>query len=86
MWETFGAINKEGEDYLRQLMRFASTRQGHEHSSYCGRIWARLSCVLQRQVAREIVLRIDGQKYQHKLRDEDEEQWAVKDEEVADDR
>jgi len=25
--ETFGAINSEGEAYLRQLMRFASTRQ-----------------------------------------------------------
>jgi len=43
-----------------------------EHSSYCGRMWSRLSCVLQRQIAREIELRTKEQKYQYK-RDEDEE-------------
>ena len=44
VWETLGAVNGEGEGYLRQIMRFASVRQGAEHSSYCGRMWARLSC------------------------------------------
>ena len=71
VWETFGAISSEGEAYLRQLMRFASKHLDLEHSSYCGRMWSRLSCVLQRQIAREIELRTNGQKYQYK-RDEDE--------------
>jgi len=30
VWETCGAINSEGEAYLRQLMRFASVRPGRE--------------------------------------------------------
>jgi len=72
VWETFGAINSEGEAYLRQLMRFASKHLDLEHSSYCGRMWSRLSCVLQRQIAREIELRTKEQKYQCK-RDEGEE-------------
>jgi len=71
VWETFGAINSEGEAYLRQLMRFASKHLDLEHSSYCGRMWSRLSCVLQHQIAREIELRTKEQKYQYK-RDEDE--------------
>jgi hypothetical protein len=67
VWETLGAVNEEGESYLRQIMRFASTRQGCEHSSYCGRMWARLSCCLQREVAKEIDIRTNGQKYHDKL-------------------
>ena len=31
-WETLGAVNSEGEDYLRQIMRFAAMRLGYEHS------------------------------------------------------
>ena len=60
MWETLGAVNSEGES-LRQIMRFAS-----KHSSYCGRMWARLSCCLQRSVAKQLLLRTDGQNYHAK--------------------
>ena len=67
VWETLGAVNSEGEDYLRQIMRFASVRQNHEHSSYCGRMWARLSCCLQREVAKQLIQRTAGQKYHDKL-------------------
>ena len=63
VWETLGAVNSEGESYLRQIMRFASKRQSQEHSSYCGRMWARLSCCLQRSVAKQLLLRTDGQNY-----------------------
>ena len=61
VWESTGAINAEGEDVLRQIMRFASKRQGREHSSFCGRQWALLSCCLQRSVAKMLLLRISGQ-------------------------
>ena len=37
VWETTGAVNAEGEEVLRNLMRFASKRLGREHSSFCGR-------------------------------------------------
>ena len=63
VWETFGAINSEGEGYLSQIMKFASVRQGYEHSSYCARTWTRISCCLQREIAKEIELRTAGQKY-----------------------
>ncbi len=46
VWETTGAVNTEGEELLRLIMRFASKRLGREHSSFCGRQWARLSCYL----------------------------------------
>ena len=49
VWETTGAVNAEGEEVLRNLMRFASKRLGREHSSFCGRQWARLSICLQRE-------------------------------------
>ena len=58
VWETTGAVNAEGEEVLRNLMRFASKRLGREHSSFCGRQWARLSICLQREVAKMILLRI----------------------------
>jgi len=83
VWETFGAINSEGEAYLRQLMRFASKHLGLEHSSYCGRMWSRLSCVLQRHIAREIELRTDGQKYQYNPEEDEGDEEDVA-EEAAD--
>jgi len=85
VWETCGAINSEGEAYLRQLMRFASVRQGREHSSYCGRMWSRISCILQREVAREIELRTKDQKYQYKPEEDEEaeEEEDADEEEVA---
>ena len=64
VWETLGAVNSEGESYF---MRFASVRQNHEHSSYCGRMWARLSCCIQREVAKQLIQRTAGQKYHDKL-------------------
>ena len=36
VWETTGAVNTEGEELLRLIMRFASKRLGREHSSFCG--------------------------------------------------
>ena len=60
VWETTGAVNTEGEELLRLIMRFASKRLGREHSSFCGRQWARLSCCLQRSVAKMILLRISS--------------------------
>ena len=57
VWETTGAVNAEGEEVLRQIMRFASKRLGREHSSFCGRQWALLSCCLQRWIAKMILLR-----------------------------
>ena len=61
VWESTGAINSEGEEVLRQIMRFAAKRQGREHSSFCGRQWALFSCCLQRSVAKQLLMRIDGQ-------------------------
>ena len=52
VFESLGAINSEGEEVLRQLFRFAANRLGREFSSFCGRAWARVSCTLQRSVAR----------------------------------
>ena len=46
-------------------MRFAAKRQGREHSSFCGRQWALISCCLQRSVAKQLLMRINGQKYAH---------------------
>ena len=82
VWETCGAINSEGEAY-RQLMRFASVRQGREHSSYCGRMWSRISCILQREVAREIELRTKDQKYQYKPEEAEEDEEAEEEEEES---
>ena len=74
VWETLGAVNSEGEDYLRQIMRFAAKHLGYEHSSFCGRIWARLSCCLQREVAKQICYRTDGQSfYEKKTKSAEEE-------------
>ena len=63
-------------------MRFASVRQGREHSSYCGRMWSRISCILQREVAREIELRTFGQKYQYKPEKDEEDEEAGEEEDA----
>ena len=63
VWETFGAINKEGEE----VVRFAAQQLGREFSSYCGRAWARVSCNLQTSIATEILTRISGQVPQHSV-------------------
>jgi len=69
VFETLGAISKEGEEVLRQIFRFAARQLGREFSSYCGRTWARLSCSLQRSVAQSILNRIDGSKNERRLED-----------------
>ena len=46
VFETSGALNAEGLDVLKQIFRFVSMRSGVGHTSFCGRVWARLaSCV-----------------------------------------
>ena len=60
VFETLGAVNAEGEEVLRMLFRFAAKRLGREFTSYCGRAWARVSCILQRSVSQAILTRIDG--------------------------
>ena len=61
VFETFGAINDQGEDVMRQLFTFAAQQLGREFSSFCSRGWARVSCCLQRSVAQMIVNHINGQ-------------------------
>jgi hypothetical protein len=63
IWETLGALNSEGEEVLRQILRFAAKQLGVEFSSYCGRAWARISCCLQRSVGQAILNRIDGREF-----------------------
>jgi hypothetical protein len=60
IFETLGAVNQEGEEVLRQLLRYAAKHLGREFSSYCVRAWARVSCALQRSVAQSILNRVDG--------------------------
>src|SRR2546421_9328975 len=47
IFETSGALNKEGEAVLKQIIRFASKREGITHTGYAARAWARLSCCVQ---------------------------------------
>src|SRR4029079_16004856 len=42
IFETSGALNKEGETVLKQIIRFASKREGITHTVYAARAWARL--------------------------------------------
>ena len=60
VFETFGAVNEEGEVVLKQLFSFAAKELGREFTSFCSRAWARMSCCLQRSVAQSILSRIDG--------------------------
>jgi hypothetical protein len=62
VFETFGALNSEGEEVLRQMFRFAAKHLGKEFTSYCSRAWARVSCTLQKSVGQAILNRIDGNK------------------------
>ena len=58
IFETSGGINDEGEQVLKQLIRFASKRSSVCHSVYAGRTWARMQCVLQTAVAQMILNRV----------------------------
>jgi hypothetical protein len=57
VFETSGAVNKEGETVLKQIIRFASKREGITHTVYAARAWARLSCCVQYAVAQQILNR-----------------------------
>ena len=46
VFETSGAVNKEGETVLKQIIRFASKREGITHTVYAARAWARLLLVV----------------------------------------
>ena len=57
VFETSGAVNKEGETVLKQIIRFASKREGITHTVYASRAWARLSCCVQAASAQQILNR-----------------------------
>ena len=57
VFETSGAVNKEGETVLKQIIRFASKREGITHTVYASRAWARLSCCVQVASAQQILNR-----------------------------
>ena len=57
VFETSGAVNKEGEVVLKQIIRFASKREGITHTVFAARAWARLSCCVQFAVAQQILNR-----------------------------
>src|SRR2546421_12483911 len=52
-----GALNKEGETVLKQIIRFASKREGITHTVYAARAWARLSSRVQAASAQQILNR-----------------------------
>src|ERR1700758_1031122 len=54
IFETSGAVNKEGETILKQVIRFASKREGVSHTVYASRAWARFSCCVQAASAQQI--------------------------------
>ena len=57
VFETSGAVNKEGESVLKQIIRFASKREGITHTVFAARAWARLSCCVQYSAAQQILNR-----------------------------
>ena len=57
VFETSGAVNEEGETVLKQIIRFASKREGITHTVFAARAWARLSCCVQFAVAQQILNR-----------------------------
>jgi len=57
VFETSGAVNKEGESVLKQIIRFASKREGITHTVFAARAWARLSCCVQVASAQQILNR-----------------------------
>ena len=57
VFETGGALNDEGLDVLKQILRCASKNSRMGHSSYCARAWARISCCIQISVAKMILNR-----------------------------
>jgi hypothetical protein len=60
VFETSGAVNEEGMNVLRQIIRFASKRECAGNSSFAGRSWARVGCCIQTSVAQAILNRDGG--------------------------
>jgi len=50
-------LNREGVTVLKQIIRFASKREGITHTVYAARAWARLSCCVQAAAAQQILNR-----------------------------
>ena len=50
-------MNLEGLDVIKQLVRFASKREGVQNSVFAGRTWARIACSIQYCVAQGILNR-----------------------------
>src|SRR5438270_2598195 len=57
VFETSGALNREGETVLKQIIRFAFKREAISHSVFAARAWARLSCCIQFAAAQQILNR-----------------------------
>ena len=57
VFETSGAVNKEGENVLKQIVRFASKREGITHTIFAARAWAHISCCVQYSGAQQILNR-----------------------------
>ena len=57
VFETSGGVNGEGEEVIKQILRFASSRSGSRHCVFAGRAWARIACCIQDSVAQSILNR-----------------------------
>ena len=57
VFETSGAVNLEGLNIIKQLIRFGSKREGVQNSVFAGRTWARIACSIQYSVAQGILNR-----------------------------
>ena len=57
VFETSGAVNEEGMNILKQIIRFASKRECVANSSFAGRAWACVSSCIQTSVAQAILNR-----------------------------
>ena len=57
VFETSGAVNEEGMNILKQIIRFASKWECTANASFAGRAWARVSSCIQISVAQAILNR-----------------------------
>ena len=57
VFATSGSMNQEGLVVLKQILRCASKQSRQGHPSFCGRVWARLSCCVQISVGKMILNR-----------------------------
>ena len=65
VWEDFGAITKEGEEVIKDLIKMGAVRLGYTRSEYSAHCWQMISTQLQRSNAKMILARtiIDEEKY-----------------------